>query len=58
MPTDKDIAYRRSRRPKEASGSLVFDQQRKRARGASENDEEVAGVSAAVKKAAVEKFPG
>jgi hypothetical protein len=53
MSIGNEIAYRRSRR-KDASGSLVFDQERKRVRSGKVDD---TGKTAA-KKRLIEKFPG
>jgi hypothetical protein len=52
MSIGNEIAYRRSKRGKDATGSLVFDAERKRAQPAAEK------TGKAAKKKTIEKFPG
>lgn len=53
MSIGNEIAYRRSQRGKDATGSLVFDAERRRAQEAAP-----AGTPKAARKKATEKFPG
>jgi hypothetical protein len=54
MSIGNEIAFRRSQRGKDASGSLVFDQERKLTKAGKVDD---TGKKAA-KKRMIEKFPG